>query len=84
MGNHLVATEGVENSKPKANEQTQANLSHHMGRDYSQPTAAGLIEMDMNDDYEENEDDFMIIDKEDVSDDEIREQIPAGSKIHVQ
>ena len=53
-----------------------------MGRDYTQPTAAGHIEV--NDDEEGELDHSIVIEKDDVSDDEIREQIPEGSKIHVQ
>ena len=48
-----------------------------MGRDYTQPTAAGHIE------HNEELDHSMIIDKDDISDDEIKDQIPDGSKIHV-
>ena len=50
-----------------------------MGRDYTQPTAAGHIEI--NDDDEGELDHTMIMERDDVSDDEIREQIPDGSKI---
>ena len=48
-----------------------------MGRDYTQPTAAGHIEI--NEDFDQS----MEIGRDDISDDEIREQIPIGTKIHV-
>ena len=67
-----------EDIKSKKNEGT-AGLSVHMGRDYSQPTAANPL---LDDPVEMDE--SMIIDKGEISDTEIRNEIPDGSEIHVQ
>ncbi len=54
-----------------------------MGRDYTQATDVGHAEA-QEDAEGEMLDHSMILEKDEVSDDEIKEQIPDGSKIHVQ